>query len=120
TVSECACPMIELVSVFIKDLDGRDVISLALSPCTGDFCLFHRPRSLLQLGRVWRNPEGMVVAHCDAPVGHAALRVGEGNFGERLFSGFIFEGMEPGDRAIELLLGRGGAGDWEINLPKFL
>src|SRR5947209_6507413 len=81
-VSERACPMIELVSVLVKNLDRRDVSSLALSPCAGAFCLFDRARSLLQLGRGWRRPEGMVVAHCDAPVTHAALRVGDGNFGE--------------------------------------
>src|SRR5437660_6410543 len=112
--------MIELVSVFVKNFDRRNVISLALSPCAGDFCLFHHARSLLQLGRGWRSPEGMVVAHRDAPVSHAALRVGDGNFGERLFSRFILERMEPGDRVVELLLGRGGAGDWEIDSPKFL
>src|SRR5436853_2674611 len=92
-VSERARPMIEFVSVFVKNLDCREVISLALSSCAGDFCLCHRARSLLQLGRCWRRPEGMVVADCDAPVTHAALRVGEGNFGERLFSGFILERM---------------------------
>ena len=62
----------------------------------------------------------MIVAHCDATVSHAAFWVGDGNFGERLFSRFILKGMEPGDRPIELLLGCGGAGDWKIDLPKLL
>src|SRR2546422_8327475 len=56
TVSERPCFMVKFVGSFVKNLYSRDVISLALSPCTGDFCLFHRARSLLQLGRVWRNP----------------------------------------------------------------
>ena len=119
-VSERAGPMIELVSVLVKNLDRRDVVSLALSPCARDLCLFHRARSLLQLDRGWRSPEGMVLAHGDAPESHAALRVGDGNVGERLFSRFILERMEPGDRAIELPPGSDVAGDWEIDLPKFL
>src|SRR5258708_1390332 len=120
TVTERACSMIELVSVFVKNLDRRYVISLALTPYAGGLCLFHRAQSLLQLCRGWRRPNGMVIAHGDAPVAHPAPRVSDGNFGERLFSFVILKGMEPGDCAIELFLGGGGTGDWEIDLSKFL
>src|SRR5439155_25397212 len=49
-VSERPCFMIEFIGSFVKSLNRRNVISLTLSPCAGDFCLFHRARSLLQLG----------------------------------------------------------------------
>src|SRR6267143_3348551 len=101
---------IEIGRVLVKNLDGRDVISLALSPCANDLCLGDRARSFLQLCRGWRRPDGMVIAHRDAPVTHAASRVSDGNFGECLFSIFILERMEPGDGPIELLLGDGGTG----------
>jgi hypothetical protein len=57
----------------------------------------------------------MVVAHRDAPVSHAALRVSDRNFSEHLFSLFILERMEPGDCAIELPTGLGGTVDGEID-----
>ena len=60
----------------------------------------------------------MIVAHCDAPVTHAASRVSDGNFGERLFSFFILERMKPGHCAIELLLGLRVTGDGEVDLPE--
>src|ERR1700730_8740308 len=98
--------MIELtigrVSVFVKNLYRGDVISLALGPCAYGFCLFDGARSLPQLCCGRRRPDGMVIAHRDAPVTHAAARVGDGNFAERLFSLFVLERMEPGDCAIEL------------------
>jgi hypothetical protein len=62
----------------------------------------------------------MVVAHCDAPVAHAASRVREGNLSEDLFSLFILERMEPCDRAIELLPGLSGTGDEEVDPTKLL
>src|SRR5437763_1722559 len=112
--------MIESVGVLVKVLDGRNVISLALSPSANDLCSCDRARSFLQLRRGWRRPDGMVVADGNAPVSHAASRVSDGNFGKCLFSIFILERMEPGDRPIELLLGDGGTGDWEIDSSKFL
>jgi hypothetical protein len=57
----------------------------------------------------------MVVAHRNAPVTHAASRVSNGNFGERLFSLSVLERMEPGDCAIELPLGLGVTGNGEVN-----
>src|SRR5258706_2522135 len=119
-VTERACSMIELVSVFVKSLDRRDVISLALSSCAHGLCVFHRAQSLLQLCRGWRSPDGMVIAHGNAPVAHPAPRVGDGNFGECLLSLFILEGMEPGDCAIELFLSGGGTRYGEIYSSEFL
>src|SRR2546426_4763823 len=111
--------MVKFVGVTVKNLYRRDVITLALSPCSDDLCLFDGARSLLQLCRGWRRPDGMVVAHRDPPVTHAASRVSDGNFGERLFSLFILERMEPGYRAIELPLGLGVTGDREVDPPEF-
>src|SRR5258705_6330651 len=104
-VSERARPVIEFVTIFVEDLYRRDVVSLALSPCAGDPCLFDGARSLLQLRGGRRRPYGMIVAHRDAPVTHAALRISDRNFGERLFSLFVLERMEPGDGPIESHLG---------------
>src|SRR6266568_819598 len=39
TVSERPCFMVKFVGVMEKNVDRRDVISLALSPCANDFCL---------------------------------------------------------------------------------
>jgi len=114
-VSERARPMIQLVRVLVKNLYRRDVIPLAFSPRAGGLGLFHGAQPLLQLRHARRRPDGMVVAHCYAPVSHAALRVSDRDFGECLFSLFILERMEPGDRAIELPPGLGSAGYGEFD-----
>ena len=110
--------MIELVSVFVKNLYRRDVISLALVRAPTLFAFSMALDPFCQLCRGRRRPEGMIVAHRDAPVTHAASRVGDGNFGEHLFSLFILERMEPGDCAIELLLGLRVTGDGEVDPPE--
>src|SRR5918993_3701131 len=107
--------MIEPVGVFEKKLYRRDVISLARSPRAEGLGLFNGSRCLLQLCRVRRRPDGVIVAHRDAPVTHAASRVGDGNSGERLLGLFILEGMEPRDCPIELPLGLWGTGDGEVD-----
>src|SRR4028118_1104375 len=112
--------MVEFVRVFVKKLYRRDVISLALRACADGLGLFDGFPSLLQLRRVRRRPDRMVVAHRDAPVTHAASRVGDGNFGEDLFGLFILEGMEPRDCAGELLLGFGSTGDREVDPSELL
>ena len=61
----------------------------------------------------------MVVAHRNAPVTHATLRVSDGDFVERLFSLFILERMEPGDGTIKLPLGLGVTGDGEVDVAEF-
>src|ERR1044071_5469748 len=110
--------MIELVGVFVKDLYRRDVLSLAPGACANRLALFYGIPSLLQLSRARRCPERMVVAHRDAPVRNAASRVGDGNFGKRLFSLFILERMEPGDGAIELPPGLRATGNVEVDPPE--
>src|SRR5258705_11197168 len=117
-VSERAGPVIEFVTIFVEDVYCRDVISLALGPCAGDLCFFDGVRSLLQLRGGRRCPDRMIVAHRDAPVTHAASRVSDRNFGERLFSLFILERMEPGDCPIELHLGLVVTGDAEVDLSE--
>src|SRR5262245_11781750 len=107
--------MIQLVGVFVKKLYRRDVISLALCPRADGPGLFYGAQPLLQFRHARRRPEGMVVAHRDAPVSHAALRVSDRDFIKRLFSLLILERMEPGDRAIELPLGLRGAGDGKVD-----
>src|SRR5258708_5286085 len=118
TVSESARAMIELVSILVKNFYRRDVVSLTLSLCADALCLFDGVRSLLQLCRGRRRPDGMVVAHGNAPVTHATSRIGDGNFAKRLFSLFILERMEPGDGAIEFPLCLGITGDREVDLPE--
>src|SRR5258705_12683675 len=117
-VGERARPVIEFVTIFVKDLYRRDVISLALSPCAGDLCLFDGARSLLQLRGGRRRPDRMIVTHRDAPVPHAASRINDRNFSERLFSLFILERMKPGDCPIELHLGLMVTGDAEVDLSE--
>src|SRR5437879_2967398 len=117
-VSERPRFVVKLAGVSIKNFQGRDVISLALSTYAHDLCLFDGARSLLQLCRGRRRPDGMVVGHGHAPVTHTASRVSDGNLGERLFSLFILERMEPGDCAIELSLGLRVTRDGEVDLPE--
>src|SRR5882724_11842183 len=112
--------MIKLVRVFVKTLYRRDVISLAPCPCAGGPGLFDGCQPLLQLCRVWRSPDGMVVAHRDTPVTHAASRIGDGNFGEDLFSLFILERMEPCYCPIELLAGLSVTGNGKVDPAKLL
>src|SRR6267378_3272131 len=86
--------MVKFLGVLVKNLYRRNVISLALCASAYGFCLFDGTRSLLQLCCAWRCPDRVVVAHRDSPVSHAAARVSDRNFGERLFSFFILERME--------------------------
>ena len=62
----------------------------------------------------------MIVAHRDAPVAHATLRIGNRNFRERLFRFFVFEGVKPRNGPIEFLLRLWRAGDWEVHGTEFL
>ena len=57
----------------------------------------------------------MKVAHRDAPVGHAAARIENTNLCEILFRFFVFEGMEPGDGPIKLLLRFGRTGGVKVD-----
>ncbi len=61
----------------------------------------------------------MIVAHRDAPISHAATRIGCRNLVERLFRLFILERVQPGDSVIELLLRGRRAGNNEIHAPEF-
>jgi hypothetical protein len=61
----------------------------------------------------------MVKTHGDAPVSHAAFRVNL-IYGGKSFFGFVVpERVKQSRSAIELLLGRGVAGDGKLNLTKF-
>src|SRR5262249_21204409 len=103
-VSECARSVIEFVRVFVEDLDSRDVASFTRSARANRPGFLYGVPPLLQLFHCRRRPDGMVLAHRDSPVTHTTFLIGREDLRESFLGLLVFKRMQPGDRAIELLL----------------
>ncbi len=101
------------VRVAVDEIDRAQEILLPIGPRADGPGLVEQPPHARHVpGRL---PERVVEAHGDPPVAHHAPGIGFDHLRERLLGLLVPEGVEDGDREVELLLGRGRARDREVD-----
>src|SRR5262249_14731736 len=108
--------MVDGVVILVEDLDGGDVIQLALRLGAHRLALGNRGGAQLEILAWWRASQRIAeTRHGAAPVGDAARRVGLGGGFESRDRMAEPERVEQSHRACELLLRSLAAGRWEIH-----
>jgi hypothetical protein len=87
-IGQGARAMVKLVAVLVKRLDGGNVVAFALGFGADGLCFLGCRCTCFQIRRTGRFPDGMVVGHGNAPIGHAARRIFLGH-GSKGFAGFL-------------------------------
>ena len=112
--------VVDLVRFLVECVHGRDVVPFAFRLRARSLCFFYCSRSVFQIRRGRRCPQGMVVGHSHSPVGHAARGITLGDFREGLCRLFVPERMQHRHRAVERLGLHRIARRWEIYISQFL
>ena len=107
--------VVHRLPVFVEHGQGIDVIALALGLRAGGQGPIQGGRALLQLVRRRRRPDRVIPGPGNAPVRHAAGRVGLGRLVERESRFLVAEGMQQGGPAGNQCLRLGVAGGRKVH-----